>query len=55
MQMFKFANFVQKIDFGRSRFQKLVVALSEIYLLELSQLWLLRESYFKAPKLPVDE
>ena len=35
MEMFDFANFAQKVESDRSRFQELVVALTEIYLFEL--------------------
>ena len=35
-EMFIFANFVQKTGFERSQFQRMNVALSEFYLLELS-------------------
>ena len=42
--MFIFANFIQKINFERSQFQMVAVALPEFYLFVLSLLRVLGES-----------
>ena len=55
IEMFIFANSVQKVDFEQSHFQKVGVALAEIYSFELFLLRVLEESCFKSPKIPLDE
>ena len=53
--MFIFANFMTEIDFERTQFQQMAVSLAELYLFEFSTFRVLRESYFKAPKIPWGE
>ena len=53
--MFIFAIFVQKFDFVQSHFQKLGVALPEIYLFQLLLFWVLGKCCFKGAKILLDE
>ena len=53
--MFIFAIFVQKFDFVQSHFQKLGVALPEIYLFQLLLFWVLGKCCFKGAKVLLDE
>ena len=55
IEAFVFANFVQKINFVLSQFQKLVVVVPEFSLFAISSLRLLEESLFKPLKVPVYE
>ena len=41
--------------FEQSQFQKVSVALAELYLFELPSFRVIRENYFKAPKLLLDK
>ena len=54
-EIFLFVNFVKNVDFERSQLHKVNVALSEFYLFVLSSLRVLGESYFEAPKVPLDK
>ena len=49
-EMLIFSNFVQRINFEQSEFQKVCVALAEFYLFQLLLLWVLGESCFTASK-----
>ena len=53
--MFLFTNFVQKVNFKRSQFGKMGVALSKFLWFVLGSFRVLGESCFKAPKAPLDE
>ena len=55
IEVFIFVNFVQKINFVLSQFQKLVVAVPEFSLFAFSSLHLLEESFFKPLKVPAYE
>ena len=50
-----FANFLQKIDFEQSQFQKVSVALAEFYWFELPSLQVLGENCFRARKGSLNE
>ena len=53
--MFIFANFVEKVDFEPSQFQRMGVALAEFHLFELSLCRVLGESCFKGLKVVLDK
>ena len=53
--LFIFANFVQKVNFELSQFQKMGVAAAEFHLVQLPVLPVLRESCFKAPQVLLDK
>ena len=55
IEMFIFANFVQKINFEGSQFQDVGVALSEFYLFALGLLRVSGENCLKTPKAPLYE
>ena len=49
------ANFVQKVNFKWTQFQRVGLALAEFYLFEFSSLRVLEESCFKTSKVPLHE
>ena len=54
IEMFIFANFVQKLNFEESHFQNVGVRLPELLLFVLGSLRVLGESCFKATKASLD-
>ena len=55
IEMFIFAEFVNKINFERIQSQRVGVALAKLFLFKLSSLRVLENSCFKARKVPWDE
>lgn len=55
IEIFIFANFVQKIEFKQCQFQKMSVKIAEFSLFGLRSLRLLGENCLKAPKVPLNK